>query len=100
MSYSNLLIHKVNTYDIGFAGSDVYNNPIRMLYKDDANSNLGCRVQRQITKERAYSLSEIELLEEVPVNSFFDSTWNLVVFTRFSRYNFFFFYFIFVVHIF
>ena len=76
MSYSNLLIHKVNTYDIGFAGSDVYNNPIRMLYKDDANSNLGCRVQRQITKERAYSLSEIELLEEVPVNSFFDSTWN------------------------
>ena len=76
MSFSNLLIHKVNTYDIGFTGSDDYNNPIRMLYKDDANSNLGCRVQRQITKERAYSLSEIELLEEVPVNSFFDSTWS------------------------
>ena len=75
MSFSSLLIHKVNTYNIGFAGSDDYNNPIRMLYKDDSNSNLGCRVQRQITKERAYSLSEIELLEEVPVNSFFGSNW-------------------------
>ena len=27
MSFSTLLIHKVNTYDIGFAGSDDYNNP-------------------------------------------------------------------------
>ena len=76
MSFSTLLIHKVNTYDIGFAGSDDYNNPTRMLYKDDSNSNLGCRVQHQVTKERAYSLSEIELLEEVPINSFFDSNWS------------------------
>lgn len=75
MSFSNLLIHKLNTYDIGFSGADDYNNPIRVLFKDTSNSNLGCRVQHQITKERAYSLSEIELLEEVPVNSFFDSTW-------------------------
>tara|TARA_Y100000310_G_C20554762_1_gene749950 strand:- start:312 stop:776 length:465 start_codon:yes stop_codon:yes gene_type:complete len=75
MSFSTLLIHKANTYDIGFTGSDDYNNPTRMLYKNDSNSNLGCRVQHQVTKERAYSLSEIELLEEVPVNSFFGSNW-------------------------
>ena len=76
MAFTDLLIHKVNTYDIAFRGADDYNNPIRMLSKIDSNSGLKCRVQHSVAKERAYSLSEIELLEEVPVNSFFDSTWN------------------------
>ena len=76
MSFSSLLIHKVNTYNVGFNGADDYNNPIRKIKKDTSLSNLNCRVQRQITKEKAYSLSEIELLEEAPVNAFIDSTWN------------------------
>ena len=60
MSFSSLLIHKVNTYNVGFNGADDYNNPIRKIKKDTSLSNLNCRVQRQITKEKAYSLSEIE----------------------------------------
>ena len=75
MAFQDLLIHKVNTYDIEFRGADDYNNPVRKLYKVDSNSNKGCRVQRQITKEKAYSLSEIELLEESPVNAFFNNDW-------------------------
>ena len=78
MAFADLLIYKVNTYDIAFRGADDYNNPIRKLSKVDINSNKGCRVQHQITKEKAYSLSEIELLEEAPVNAFIDSTWNAV----------------------
>ena len=78
MSFSDLLIHKINTYDVGFDGADDYNNPIRTIKKNTSLSNLKCRVQRQITKEKAYSLSEIELLEEAPVNAFIDSTWNAV----------------------
>ena len=76
MSFTDLLIHKINTYDVGFNGADDYNNPIRTIKKDSSLSNLKCRVQRQITKEKAYSLSEIELLEEAPVNAFIDATWN------------------------
>ena len=75
MAFSDLLIHKVNTYDISFRGADDYNNPVRKLNKIDINSNKGCRVQHQITKEKAYSLSEIELLEESPVNAFFNKDW-------------------------
>ena len=76
MSFTDLLIHKINTYNVGFNGADDYNNPIRTIKKDSSLSDLKCRVQRQITKEKAYSLSEIELLEEVPVNAFIDATWN------------------------
>ena len=65
MAFTDLLIHKINTYNVSFDGADDYNNPIRKITKDTAKSNLSCRVQRQVTKERAYSLSEIELLEEV-----------------------------------
>ena len=75
MAFTDLLIHKVNTYDIAFRGADDYNNPIRMLSKIDSNSGLKCRVQHSVAKERAYSLSEIELLEESPVNAFFDNDW-------------------------
>ena len=77
MAFQDLLIHKVNTYDIAFRGADDYNNPIRMLSKIDSNSGLKCRVQHSVAKERAYSLSEIELLEEVPVNAFISSTWGV-----------------------
>ena len=76
MSFTDLLIHKINTYNVGFNGADDYNNPIRTIKKDSSLSDLKCRVQRQITKEKAYSLSEIELLEEAPVNAFIDATWN------------------------
>ena len=76
MSFTDLLIHKVNTYNVGFNGADDYNNPIRTIKKDSSLSNLNCRVQRQITKDKAYSLSEIELLEEAPVNAFIDATWS------------------------
>ena len=58
---SNIVLLNDNTYDISFRGADDYNNPIRKLSKVDINSNKGCRVQHQITKEKAYSLSEIEL---------------------------------------
>ena len=75
MSFTELLIHKVNTYDITFRGADDYNNPIRKLSKIDSNSGLRCRVQHAVAKERAYSLSEIELLEESPINAFFDNDW-------------------------
>ena len=75
MAFKDLLIHKLNTYDVAFRGADDYNNPVRKLYKIDSNSNKVCRVQHQITKEKAYSLSEIELLEESPVNAFFNSDW-------------------------
>ena len=75
MSFTELLIHKESTYDITFRGADDYNNPIRKLSKVDSNSGLRCRVQHAVAKERAYSLSEIELLEESPINAFFDNDW-------------------------
>ena len=77
MAFNDLLIHRVNTYQIKFNGSDDYNNPIRIIEKDDSNSNINCRVQHQISKQKAYSLSEIELLEEVPVNAFISSGWEV-----------------------
>tara|TARA_B100000749_G_scaffold181528_1_gene140190 strand:- start:117 stop:605 length:489 start_codon:yes stop_codon:yes gene_type:complete len=77
MAFNDLLIHRVNTYQIKFNGADDYNNPIRIIEKDDSNSNINCRVQHQISKQKAYSLSEIELLEEVPVNAFISSGWEV-----------------------
>ena len=77
MAFTDLLIHRMNTYQIKFNGADDYNNPIRIIEKDDSNSNINCRVQHQISKQKAYSLSEIELLEEVPVNAFISSGWEV-----------------------
>ena len=77
MSFTDLLIHRMNTYQIKFNGADDYNNPIRIIERDDSNSNISCRVQHQISKQKAYSLSDIELLEEVPVNAFISSTWGV-----------------------
>ena len=77
MAFNDLLIHRVNTYQIKFNGSDDYNNPIRIIEKDESNSDINCRVQHQISKQKAYSLSEIELLEEVPINAFISPSWEV-----------------------
>ncbi len=75
MAFNDLLIHRLNTYQIKFNGADDYNNPIRVIEMDESNSNINCRVQHQVSKQKAYSLSEIELLEEVPVNAFISPSW-------------------------
>ena len=77
MAFNDLLIHRINTYQIKFNGADDYNNPIRIIERDDSNSNINCRVQHQTSKQKAYSLSEIELLEESPVNAFISSSWSV-----------------------
>ena len=75
MAFNDLLIHRLNTYQIKFSGADDYNNPIRVIEMDESNSNVNCRVQHQVSKQKAYSLSEIELLEEAPVNAFISPDW-------------------------
>lgn len=75
MAFNDLLIHRLNTYQIKFSGADDYNNPIRVIEMDESNSNINCRVQHQVSKQKAYSLSEIELLEEAPVNAFISPNW-------------------------
>ena len=75
MAFNDLLIHRLNTYQIKFSGADDYNNPIRVIEMDESNSNINCRVQHQTSKQKAYSLSEIELLEEAPVNAFISPNW-------------------------
>lgn len=77
MAFNDLLIHRLNTYQIKFSGADDYNNPIRVIEMDESNSNINCRVQHQTSKQKAYSLSEIELLEEAPVNAFISPNWSV-----------------------
>ena len=77
MAFNDLLIHRINTYQIKFNGADDYNNPIRAIERDESNSNINCRVQHRTSKQKAYSLSEIELLEESPVNAFISPSWEI-----------------------
>ena len=73
MPFSDLLIHRVNTYD---SFRDEYNNPVLKLDPVSGKNALKCRLSQQISKQEGFSQSEVELIEEVPVSLFIGSSWS------------------------
>ena len=76
MPFNDLLIHRVNTYDPDMDSfRDEYNNPILKLDPVAGKTALKCRISQQISKQKGFSQSEVELIEEVPVSLFIGNGW-------------------------
>ena len=77
MPFNDLLIHYLNTYNPDMNTTvDEYNNPILKLSSVSGKTAIKCRLDQQISKQNAFSQSEIELIEEAPVSLFIGSAWS------------------------